>query len=202
MQKKSLSGLSVLDLLYDSPPYASYFRRLPVLETRDLILRPLNKADADDLFAWQSDAEVARYVLWQPHQSVAESREYVRGMRSLYRRGLPSSWGIVERASGRVVGSVGVMWISAENRSAEVGYSLARPYWNRGYMTQALSAVLRSLFEDLDLNRVEGQCDIRNPASGRVMEKCGMRLEGVLRGRIFNKGEFIDTALYAAVRNR
>ena len=121
-------------------------------------------------------------------------------MRDLYRRGRPASWAIVHRRGGRVIGSIGVMWLSEEHRSAEIGYSLNRDYWNQGCMTQALSAVLRSLFDSLGLHRIEGQCDTRNPASGRVMEKCGMVREGVLHGRIFNKGEFIDTVLYAIVR--
>ena len=201
MHKKIFHSLSLFDVRTASDPYAAFFHRLPVLKTRDLILRPFALRDAEDLFACVSDASVARFVLWSPHTSLSDTRSYLREMRRLYREGLPSSWAIVHAASGKVIGSIGVMWLSAENRSAEVGYSMARAYWNRGLMTQALSAVLDSLFHTLRLHRVEGQCDVRNPASGRVMEKCGMKLEGVLHGRIFNKGEFIDTALYARIQH-
>ena len=177
-----------------------YFSRLPVLETTDLILRPLRRDDAEDLFSWSSDPEVARYVLWEPHQDLRDTRAYLRYMRGLYRSGQPSSWGMVLRETGAVIGTVGFMWLSEENRSAEVGYSLARPCWNRGLATQALSAVVCSAFSSLNLNRIEAQRDLRNPASGRVLEKCGFSQEGILRSRIRNKGEFIDVVLYAILR--
>ena len=181
------------------PPFV-YFSRLPVLETEHLILRPLRGKDARDIFAYSSDPEVARYVLWEPHHSLSETRSYIRYVRALYRRGLPGSWAVEHRPSGRVIGTVGFMWYAESSRSAEVGYSFSREFWNRGYATEALRAVLASAFESLPLNRVEAQHDLRNPASGRVMEKCSMTFEGILRQRICNKGEFIDVALYAILR--
>ena len=181
--------------------YADYFSRLPVLETPSLILRPMVMKDAEDIYAYSSDPEVARYVLWEPHRSLRDTRMYIRYIRSLYHNGLPSSWAVVLRETGRVIGSIGFMWVSEENSSAEVGYSLSRKYWNRGYATEALSAVLCSAFGALSLNRIEAQRDLRNPASGRVMEKCGMREEGTLRNRIYNKGEFIDVVLCAILRS-
>ena len=122
-------------------------------------------------------------------------------MRNLYRRGLPSSWGVILKKTGRIIGTIGFMWFSEANHSGEIGYSFARPEWNKGYATEALGAVIRSAFASLPLNRLEAQHDIRNPASGRVMEKCGMNSEGILRQRVQNKGEFIDVALYAILRS-
>lgn len=184
----------------DSVPPAAYFSSLPLLETKRLFLRPLQMRDARDVYAYASDPEVARYVLWEPHASLSETRSYLRCMRSLYRRGLPASWAVVLRETGRVIGTVGFMWYSAQNRSAEVGYSFSREYWNRGFATEALRAVLASAFACLPLNRLEAQHDLRNPASGRVMQKCGMRMEGVLRQRILNKEEFVDVALWSLLR--
>ena len=180
---------------------ASYFGSPPVLDAGEVFLRPLMRTDADDLYAWCSDPEVARYVLWSPHRSLSDTRRYLRYIRALYREGLPASWGIVLRQTGRVVGTIGWMAWSPENRAAEVGYSLARFCWNRGYMTAALSAVLRSGFESLPVDRIEGRFDLRNPASGRVMEKCGMRREGVLRSAMVNKGEQIDMGVCAILRS-
>ena len=184
----------------DSASPAFYFSSLPVLETERLLLRPLRNRDAKDIFTYASDPEVARYVLWSPHRSVAETRGYIRYIRALYRRGLPASWAVTLRDSGRVIGTVGFMWYSDINCAAEVGYSFSRDCWNMGYATEALGTVIRSVFSTLPVNRLEAQHDIRNPASGRVMEKCGMRKEGILRQRVRNKGEFIDTVLYAILR--
>ena len=180
---------------------AFYFSRLPVLETDRLILRPVLKRDAKDIFAYASDPEVARYVLWEPHRTVADTRSYIRYMRALYRRGFPASWAVTLRETGRVIGTVGFMWYSEASCSAEVGYSFSRAFWNRGIATEALSAVIRSVFASLPVNRLEAQHDLRNPASGRVMEKCGMRKEGILRQRMKNKGEFIDTVLWSILRS-
>ena len=182
-------------------PPSVFFYRLPVLETADLILRKPAGKDAKDIFSYASDPEVARYVLWDPHRSVSETRAFVRFLRNRIRAGFPSSWVVVLKETGTVIGTIGFIWYSDENRSAEIGYSFSRKYWNRGYATQALKAVVDAVFTSLPLNRLEAQHDLRNPASGRVMEKCGLRQEGVLRSRIVNKGEYVDVALYAILRS-
>ena len=180
---------------------SAFFSRLPVLETESLLLRPVRRQDAKDIFAYSSDSDVSRYVLWEPHRTLSETREYIRYVRQLYHQGAPSSWAIALKDDGPVIGTIGFMWYSQENESGEVGYSLSRQYWNRGYATQALSAVVRSAFSHLPLYRIEAQHDLRNPASGRVMEKCGFCREGVMRGRLINKGEHIDVALYAILKS-
>ena len=179
---------------------AAYFASLPELETSRLVLRPLKMKDAKDIFAYTSDPDVARYVLWEPHKTVADTRNYIRYIRALYHRGLPASWAVTLRESGQVIGTIGFMWYSDANSAAEIGYSFSKAHWNMGYATEALRAVIDSVFRTLPVNRLEAQHDVRNPASGRVMEKCGMRKEGVLRQRIKNKGEFVDVALWSFLR--
>ena len=191
--------LSVPEAGVQSPPV--FFSCLPALETADLLLRRPRMKDTADIFAYSSDEEVARYVLWEPHRSVAETRSGLRELIRRARAGYPSSWVITLKESGRVIGTIGFIWYSAENCSAEIGYSLSRAFWNRGYATQALSAVSAEAFRALPLNRLEAQHDLRNPASGRVMQKCGFRQEGILRSRIYNKGEYVDVALYALLRS-
>ena len=181
-----------------SPPM--FFSCLPTLETDDLVLRRPRLKDAKDVFSYASDKEVARYVLWTPHRSIAETRSCLRELIHRARRGYPSSWAVVHRGTGRVIGTIGFVWYSHENHSAEIGYSLSREYWNRGYATQAVRAVISRAFSDLPLNRIEAQHDLRNPASGKVLEKSGFRKEGILRSRIVNKGEYIDVALYAILK--
>lgn len=194
-----LDRLSGKDPAFSSP--GDFFSRLPVLETEDLLLRAPRLSDTRSVYAYASDPEVARYVLWDPHRSPADTRAFLRELRARSRRGWPSSWVIVLRDSGLAIGTIGFLWYSADNRSAEVGYSLSREYWNRGYMTQALRAVCAEAFRALPLNRLEAQYDLRNPASGRVMDHTGFRQEGILRQRIYNKGEFVDVALCSLLRS-
>ena len=156
--------------------------------------------DAPDLFDYSRDPQVAKHVLWDAQTSVSEARAYVRYMLRRYRAGEPASWGIEEKETGRVVGTIGYMWYQRDNNACEVGYSLARRRWNRGYMTEALAEVLRFSFEELGVHRVEAQHEVENAASGAVMRKCGMRKEGTLRGRLYNKGRYVDVDLYAMLR--
>ena len=180
---------------------SAFFYRLPTLETSDLVLRKPSLKDAGDIFRYASDPEVARYVLWEPHRSLAETRSFVRFLRSRIRAGYPSSWVVFLKKTGEVIGTIGFIWYSETNRSAELGYSFSREHWNHGYATQALGAVIDASFASLPVNRLEAQHDVRNPARGRVMEKCGLRQEGILRDRIVNKGEYVDVALYAVLRS-
>lgn len=175
----------------------SVFTRLPEISTQRLLLRKMNMADAQDIFDYSSDPEVSRHVLWDAHRSIHDSRAYLRYILRQYRNGEPSSWGIVLKQTNQLIGTIGYMWWNQENHSAEVGYSLARSQWNRGIMTEALWAALRFGFDEMRLHRIEAQHEVENPASGRVMEKCGMRPEGILRGRLYNKGRYVDVALYA-----
>jgi len=187
--------------LFEGMYAGDLFFAMQPIETKRLILRRLEMSDAQDLFAYGQDPEVARHVLWEAYQSVSECRSYIRTMQRRYRTGEPSSWGIELKESGRIIGTIGYMWYQEEHSSAEVGYSLARGQWNRGLMTEALRAVIAHSFEVLHLNRVEAQHELTNPASGRVMQKCGMQYEGRLRQRLRNKGHYVDVALYAILRD-
>lgn len=174
---------------------------MPTLETKRLILRRIAMRDAKDVFAYSRDEEVARHVLWSAQKELSEAKDYCKYMMRRYRADEPSSWGIIDKQTDRLVGTIGYMDYSEDNASVELGYSLAHWLWNGGYMTEALSRVIDYTFDAMDINRIEAQHELDNPASGRVMEKCGMRKEGVLRQRLYNKGKFVDVALYAILRS-
>ncbi|MBR7187907.1 MAG: GNAT family N-acetyltransferase [Clostridia bacterium] len=173
---------------------------MPELKTPRLRLRRLTMRDAGDIYRYSRDPEVARHVLWDAHRSIGDSRAYLRYMLHRYRTHEPASWGIEELSTGRIIGTIGFMWIQQDNAAAEVGYSLARDCWNRGFMTEALGAVIQYGFDFMNLNRIEAQHETTNPASGAVMRKCHMCKEGTLRSRLFNKGKYVDVDLYAILR--
>ena len=173
---------------------------MPELKTPRLRLRRLTMRDAGDIYRYSRDPEVARHVLWDAHRSIGDSRAYLRYMLHRYRAHEPASWGIEELSTGRIIGTIGFMWIQQDNAAAEVGYSLARDCWNRGFMTEALGAVIQYGFDFMNLNRIEAQHETTNPASGAVMRKCHMCKEGTLRSRLFNQGKYVDVDLYAILR--
>lgn len=182
-------------------PFAAIFSCLPRLETDRLILRPLQMKDAADMYAYARDPQVSRHVLWDAHRSIWETRRFLRFARKQYRKGYPGSFAIEWKDGGRMIGTIGFMWINPEYKSGEVGYSLSREWWNRGIMTEALEATLKFGFEQLKLNRIEAQHETENPASGKVMAHCGMQFEGVMRQRLVNKGRYCDVALYAILKS-
>jgi len=177
-----------------------FFRRENCILTPRLLLRIPKHRDTRQFNAWASDPQVARFVFWDAHTSLSQTRSVLRGILSQSRLGGLSSFVIVRQDDRRMVGTIGLVWRDWQNNSAEAGFSLARDCWGQGLMTEALTAFLRYVFEELGISRIEAQHDIRNRASGRVMEKAGMRLEGILRARLYYKGERADVALYAALR--
>lgn len=186
------------DAMFKSNPYGLF--SMPDIETDRLLLRRMTMKDAPDIFAYSRDPEVARHVLWTAQKQLSEAKDYIRFMLRRYRDDLPSSWGVIDKESGRLVGTIGYMDYNEDNASVEVGYSLAKWMWGKGLMTEALRAVIDYTFDAMDINRIEAQHELDNPSSGRVMEKCGMIKEGILRQRLFNKGKFVDVALYSILR--
>ena len=177
-----------------------FFQHTPLIRAKRLHLRKITLKDANDIFEYSKDPLVAEHVLWDAHRSVSDTKGYIRWMMRKYRFGEPSSWGIALNENDKVIGTIGFMWIQPENAAAEVGYSLSRVHWNKGYMTEALHALLEYGFDHMHLNRIEAMHETGNPASGAVMRKCGMQKEGTLRSKVFNKGKYVDVDLYAILR--
>ncbi len=184
-----------MDFLATTP-----FVGMPTLETERLVIRRMGMRDAEDLYEYGKDPEVARHVLWDAYRNVSEARGYVRYVLRKYRAGEPASWCIELKSEQKVIGTIGFMWYQRDNNAAEVGYSLSRAYWNKGIMTEALAEIIRYGFCEARLHRIEAQHEVSNPASGAVMRKCGMRMEGTLRGRLYNKGRYVDVNLYSILR--
>ena len=171
------------------------------IETHRLILRPFAAGDAEDMFSnWASDPEVTRFLTWPPHPSTDVTRRLLNQWISHYEDGGYFQWAIELRETGAVIGSIAVVKLEEAIGSAEIGYCLGRAFWGRGIMPEALRAVMDYLFGTVGLNRVWAGHDVNNPKSGRVMEKAGMKKEGVLRASGINNQGIRDVAVWAALR--
>lgn len=177
----------------------SVFAALPVLETERLTLRPIRRGDEADAFAYGADPEVSRYTTWERHRTIDDACVFVDWVLGEYAQGRPAPWGIVLRDDGHLIGACGVSEWRPEHARAEIGYVLARPYWGRGYATEAVRAVLAFGFRELKLNRIEAVCAAENAASERVLQKVGMRCEGVLRRYMVVKGRSLDWKIYSVL---
>ena len=142
------------------------------LETARLILRPLTAADAPAVFAWGGDPEVNRFMSYPLERSVADAEAWLR---TVEERGPEGGYdfGFVRREDGALIGSGGVYpW--SDGRTWTLGYNLRRDCWGKGYCTEAARAMLTFARERLGARAFAGEHAIGNPASGRVMEKCGL----------------------------
>jgi len=176
------------------------FGNLPNLETKRLILRKVTPDDARDMFEYASDPEVTRYLTWEPHRSIEDSINYLKSVVQRYEKKEVSEWGIVYRENNKFIGTCGYMKLLPAHARAEMAYALSREYWNKGIMTEAVKEVIRFGFEEMKLNRIEATCMVRNVASQRVMEKCGMSFEGIIRDAMFCKGSYHDLKLYSILK--
>lgn len=176
------------------------FKNLPVLETRRLRLRKLSMRDAGDVFEYASVPEVAEHVTWSYHRNVSDTLHYLRFITQQYQDGIPSPWGIIHKELGKLIGTIGYHVWSLANSYGEVGYALSNQFWNKGYTTEAFNEVIRYGFEHMHLERIEATCKPANTASERVMIKCGMNYEGLMRKKLFAKNAFHDLKLYSLLK--
>jgi len=161
-----------------------------------LVLRALAPGDAEDIFAYAADPDVAQYTLWSAHTTLEDSRQFIAWISG----GSLACWAIVQPAIGQVIGTSFLHSHHAQQHRAEIAFNLAKHAWGRGYATEAAQAVIRAGFAHYDLNRIEGTCMLGNVASAQVMEKVGMHFEGILRQYVWAKGAFHDMKLYAILR--
>lgn len=174
--------------------------RMPTLETERLILRPFTLEDAPAVYEFVKEWDVASTTLNIPHPyepGMADS--WIRSHTISAAAGDGFSLAMIERASGDLVGSIALR-LSPPHDRGELGYWVGRPYWGRGYVTEAAAAVMKHGFEVLGLNRIEAHHLSRNPASGRVMQKLGMTWEGRARQHVKKWGKYEDVEAYSILR--
>ena len=158
------------------PPFAAKAKLL--METDRLLLRPWMESDAEALYKYASDPEVGPRAGWPPHKSVEESREIIRTI-----FGGDHMWAIELKETGEPIGCIGYFVYGESNikigeNDAEAGYWIARPYWNKGICTEALRKLIDHCFNEKGYQTLWSDFFPDNPASGRVMEKCGFRDTG------------------------
>jgi len=168
------------------------------LETERLVLRRFVETDVGDMFSnWCNDPEVTKYLTWQPHGDIAVTREFTKTRMENYAKNDFYSWAMELKSTGQVIGTIAVVRQQEDIAMAEIGYAMGKAWWNRGYMSEALRAVVKFFFEEVGMNRIEARHDPRNPGSGRVMQKAGMLYEGALRQADTNNQGICDKACYA-----
>ena len=175
----------------------------PRLETARLVLRRTSVSDAEQMYNnWASDPEVTRYLVWQTHADIEETKGILSGWDEKYKNPDFYHWGIVEKESEQIIGTIGTHNLREKHYAVELGYCLSRTQWGKGYMSEAVAEVIKFLFETVGFNRISAVFNENNAGSGRVMQKCGMLSEGTQRqAQLTKEGKFCDIHWYAIVKN-
>src|SRR5687768_15839846 len=169
----------------------------PTLDTARLVLRPFTLADAPEVRRYVSERDIAAMTLSIPHPYPDDGAEKWIGTHAAkYGEGWLASFAITERESGALAGAIGLHVEPAHGR-AELGYWIGKPFWGRGYATEAGRAVLRFGFETVGLNKIYAAVFIKNAASDRVLRKLGMKWEGRLREHDLKWDVYEDIDVYA-----
>jgi ribosomal-protein-alanine N-acetyltransferase len=148
-------------------------------QTERLILRAPVLQDARAIFeAYACDSAVTRYLAWRPHRTITDAAEFLTKCFFMRQEKIAFPYAITLRESGKLIGMIEMRF---DECRMDIGYVLAAAYWNQGYMTEAVRAVISWGLDQKEIYRVWAYCDTENHPSARVLEKAGMLREGVLR---------------------
>lgn len=169
-----------------------------IIQTERLRLRPFQLDDVDEVYSYAQDPEWSRYLRVLPRPYGRGDAERFVASQLLLDRVKHPAWAVVHE--GTVMGGINLRF-NFQHRSAELGYSIGRRYWNRGFASEAAQGVIHAAFSTHpELNRIHARADVENTASQRVMGKVGMKKEGVLRLSRVERGEAFDEAWFAVLR--
>ena len=170
------------------------------IRTDRLLLRPLGTSDAERMFAYRGNPEVARFQTWEP-QSLEDVRSFIAGQRD--RNADEPGWyqtAIVERPTGILLGDIGIHILESDPRQVELGFTLAPNAQNRGHATEAVRAVLHHLFVQREKHRVFASTDPRNLRAIALLHRLGFRQEAHFIESLWFKGEWADDLIFAMLR--
>lgn len=171
----------------------------PILTTQRLSLRQFTQADAGDIQHLVSSKEVAAGTFLPHPYETGFAEQWLAERQTAYEQGIAISFAIVLASPQRLIGSISLDIVSP-HQHARMGYWLGIAYWNQGYCTEAVKAVLQYGFTGRQLHRIYAPHFKGNEASGRVLQKVGMTYEGRMREHYVRFGQYVDLELYGMLR--
>ncbi|MDO4940354.1 MAG: GNAT family N-acetyltransferase [Erysipelotrichaceae bacterium] len=175
------------------------------IETERLLLRKVKLEDAQAIFDnWASDEETSRYVMWDKHVSLKETKNYVGKIVSNYKYDFYFDWLVCLKEDDEPIGEISVVNFSLKQRICEIGYCYGKKYWNKGYASEALKAVIDYMFSETNIDKVYSRHLSNNEASGKVMKKAGMKYDGELENHAVDKltGQRVSIKYYSIEKEK
>jgi ribosomal-protein-alanine N-acetyltransferase len=170
------------------------------ISTDRLVLREFVRDDFEAIHQYASDPEVVKYMPWGPNTRDETRRFIERRIQALVVQPR-TDYNLAITIDDELIGGCGLVIRSQSNKNAEIGYCLKKDMWGKGIATEATASLIRFGFSELRLHRLFALCDTENHGSYHVMEKNGMKREGVLRDEKNIRGEWRDSYIYSILEN-
>ena len=173
------------------------------IETDRLVLRRFTPDDAEAIFNnWASDDEVTKFLTWPTHSNIDVTKYVLNLWVTDYTKEDNYQWGITVKENGdEVIGSIAAVDVNDSTGKIHIGYCISRKWWHQGITSEALKALISFFFNEVKANRIEARFDPRNPNSGKVMAKCGLKYEGTLRQNDRNNQGICDEVIYGLLKS-
>lgn len=168
------------------------------IETDRLVLRRFGESDAEAIFHnWACNDEVTKYLTWPTHSSIEITKRVLVEWMKSYDDSRYYQWAIVPKGNGNnPIGSISVVHMKEDIGMMHIGYCIGEKYWKQGITSEAFEGVIKFLFEQVGVKRIEARHDPNNSNSGKVMLKCGLQYEGTLRSADRNNQGICDAVMY------
>jgi len=165
------------------------------MEGERIILRPVSLDDAEDMYEYTSDEETTRFI-YEPHKDLNQTKTVIA---NYFVKEPIGKYAIVLKENNKMVGAIEFR-VHEWNKSGDLGFTLNRYFWGKGYMTEAGKLILGLAFDVLGLERVYAGHEVKNSASGKVLIRLGMKCEGILRKDQMIKGALVDSVHYSILK--
>ncbi|WP_054027749.1 GNAT family N-acetyltransferase [Bacillus sp. FJAT-28004] len=177
------------------------FNGFPILRTERVTLRKVEDKDRDDIFELYSNEAVVKYMPFTPFITAEEAINEMDWYHEIFKAQSGLRWMIEHNESKKVIGTCGFLNYEKIHNRVEIGYDLTPRYWGKGIMTEVVKCIMHFGFLTMKVNKIEAKVEPENEASVQLMNKLGFHKEGVLRQHEFEKGRYIDLAIFAKLKS-
>lgn len=177
------------------------FIDFPIFETERFILRKAVENDGHDIFELYSDEKVVKYMPFTPFTSIEDAISELNWYDKIFKEQTGFRCVIEDIESKNVIGTCGFLNYEKEHNRIEIGYDLNPKYWGKGVMKEALSCIIHFAFMTMKINKIEAKVEPENNSSIRLLEKLNFLKEGVLRQHEFEKGKYVDLAIFSILKS-
>lgn len=172
----------------------------PILETNRLTLKEIEPKHVNEIYQIFSNEDVTKYYGMSAFTEEAQAKQLIETFKTRFENKQGMRWGIVEKETNRLIGTIGLNNLIISSKRTEIGYDLLPTYWGRGIISEAISEVITYCFQTLELFRIGAVIFPENIASSKAIEKFGFQKEGLLRGYIFQDNDSHNVFVYSLIK--